>query len=324
MTDPAREADLFSERVAVVPLPSEVVLRLRGADAVPWLNGQVTQDVRALRPDASVYALLLDARGKIMTDLRVFAVRPSSEEASTRPAGAETEASPEVALLVPEAGVAAMLAHADKYIIMEEVEVVRDDAVRVVHVAGPRAGAALARTGLEVRALACDRVGWPGFDVVVSAADFGAATAALVDAAQAEGGDAVSDEGVTLARLRRGVPAFGVDFGARTYPQEAGLKERAVSFQKGCYLGQEVVVTLEHRGQLVRKLVRLTLPRAVAAGTRLTTADGAEVGETTSSAEDARAGHAWAFGYVKRAAAVAGESLRAGTLEARIDRVLGG
>jgi folate-binding protein YgfZ len=308
MSDAAREAEWIAEHAAIVPLPSEAIVRVRGEDALPWLNGQVTNDVRSLPTGASVYALLLDARGKIATEVRAL-----------REPGAD-----EVTLLLPEAGAPALLAHAEKYVIMEDVEVARDDGLRVVHVAGPRARAVVERAGLSGAAYATDRVGSGGADVLVRAAELDDAARRLGDAARAEGGGTVSAEGLLLARLRAGLPAFGPDFGPRTYPQEAGLKERAVSFQKGCYLGQEVVVTLEHRGQLVRKLVRLVTPVAVDAGTRLRAQDGAEVGETTSCAVDPAAGHAWALGYVKRAAAVVDRRLQAGDVEARIDRVIGG
>ena len=90
-------------------------------------------------------------------------------------------------------------------------------------------------------------------------------TPALFDRLAAEarrvGGGAVSEAGFDLARVRAGRPRFGRDFGAQQYPQEAGHKQRAVSFGKGCYLGQEVVCTLENRGRLTRRLVRLNRGR---------------------------------------------------------------
>jgi folate-binding protein YgfZ len=156
----------------------------------------------------------------------------------------------------------------------------------------------------------------------VPAAHADAALDALARAARAQAGDRVDDDAFALAALRAGRPRFGVDFGDRQYPQEAGLRERAVSFTKGCYLGQEVVCTLESRGQLVRKLVQLASSSPIAAGARIRLDDESELGAVTSSAFDPARNETLALGYVKRARAVAGQAVRVDDAEATITRVL--
>jgi folate-binding protein YgfZ len=111
-------------------------------------------------------------------------------------------------------------------------------------------------------------------------------------------------------RLDRAVPEFGADFDATTYPQEAGLEKRAVSFSKGCYLGQEVVFMLEKRGHVKRRLVTLRVdgdlpPR----GAEVRGADGEVVGNVTSAARVPTAGGPLAMAMVKRALATAGAEL---------------
>ena len=124
------------------------------------------------------------------------------------------------------------------------------------------------------------------------------------------------------------MPRFAVDFGERTYPQEAGLKRRALSFEKGCYHGQEVVCMLENRGQVTRSLVRLRLGGPAVAGAEVRRGDDV-VGEVTSVSETfgGRGGSAApdvrALAFVKRAHAEAGGSLEIGGRPATIEGAAG-
>ncbi len=253
------------------------VLRVRGEDARSWLNGQITNDIRAMSRGDAIYALVLDGRGKILADAWVL------------------ERGEDVLLVVPRETVEPLREHFDKYIVMEDVEL-DAPALAVVTVQGARAADVAGSDGFP-----CDRLGDGGRDVVVPEGDRDAALARLIEAAERVGGGAVDDAAWELARVRRAVPRFGVDFGPANYPQEAGLKDRAVSFTKGCYLGQEVVCTLENRGQLSRRLVRLEGAPA-RPGDELR-ADEKVVGQVTSSALDPERGTI-ALGYLKRAVPV--------------------
>lgn len=265
----------------------DAVLCLRGEDARTWLSGQVTNDTRGMSADSAVYALVLDGRGKILADVWVLDVGD------------------EVRLVVPRETTAELQKHFEKYIVMEDVELaVADEAVLTVQ--GPRSGEAIERAGLP--GFACDRLGYGGRDVLVPAADRTRAHAALVAAAEALGGGEVDEAAWELARLRAGRPRFGADFGPANYPQEAGLKRIAVSFEKGCYLGQEVVCTLESRGQLSRHLVRIESDHELTAGLDLRLEEQV-VGQITSARRDPEAGRVVALGYVKRRAAAADTTL---------------
>jgi folate-binding protein YgfZ len=119
-----------------------------------------------------------------------------------------------------------------------------------------------------------------------------------------------SDEGWMRARVEHGIPERGVDFDDTNYPQEAALERDAVSFEKGCYLGQEAVFMLEKRGHVKRRLVQLQVDGAVAAGAPIFTEEGAESGRVTSAVE--RSTKNLALGYVKYKHARSGTALSVG------------
>jgi tRNA-modifying protein YgfZ len=145
----------------------------------------------------------------------------------------------------------------------------------------------------------------------------------------------IAPEAYELARVRLGQPLFGVDFDEHQYPQEAGLKA-SVSFQKGCYLGQEVVCTLENRGRLNRHLCllrsesgdavesgsALTLP-APPAGTEAQPTAAEPAGNLTSAVWDPSLGATRALGYVRRLHAKPGNTLFAGPHRMTIERLVG-
>lgn len=265
---------MTSERVGWIP--DELLVEVRGDDARTWLNGQITNDLKPLAPGRPVYGLVLTTKGRILSD--VFAIDH-----------------PEHGLLVavPRGSWPALKEHLERYIIMEDVTLVPRPELALVTVQGgaPDAGT-LPHARIDT-----------GFDVVVPAADAAPRLAAL-------GARVIDDAERERLRLRAGRPRFGADFGEHTYPQEAGLEKSAVSFQKGCYLGQEVVCMLESRGQISRRLVRLTGPRGLRPGGELEAEGGQPVGTITSAVDDGE--QSVALGIVKRAHAAAGAQLRSG------------
>lgn len=261
------------------PRPDLAVLRVEGDDARAWLNGQITNDVRSTRPGEAVRALVLNVKGRILADV---AVVDRGERG--------------LATIIPGAEEEALRAHLEKYVIMEDVTLVRDAAsVAEVHGEGEVSGELFV-------------AGWLGAGVRLWIGD-----AAALDALPR-----IDDAEMELERVRAGRAAFGPDFGPTTYPQEAGL-ESAVSFQKGCYLGQEVVCMLENRGQLSRRLVRLATEVAVPVGAKVVDGTGAELGAITSAVATPD-GKGLALAYVKR---VALEDHRALAVEGRPAALLG-
>ncbi len=266
------------------------VLRLDGADRRSFLQGLLTNDILALAPGSSCYAALLTPQGRMIADMHVL------------------ETGEFLLLDVRQDQAAALAKRFDQSIFSEEVTV-RDASAEYgrLAVAGPDA-----RRVLE-QALALDpRVStqhfadpaWsvPLFELFVEAD----AAVKLRDALLLAGAVEVHRDTVEAVRIESGVPLFGADMDADTIPLEAGIEDRAISFTKGCYVGQEVIVRVLHRGhgRVARKLVRLTievpseadLPPAGASIAK----GGEDIGRLTSVAWSPRFGKGVALGYVRR------------------------
>jgi folate-binding protein YgfZ len=142
-----------------------------------------------------------------------------------------------------------------------------------------------------------DQLGVPGFALYVDSGRCPALEAALIEA----GATAVSPEAIEAARIESGYAVFGIDMTSDTIPLEAGIEGRAISFTKGCYVGQEVIIRVLHRGggRVARKLVTLRIDgSAPHPGAKLYAGE-REIGAITSAAESPRLGTI-AFGYVHR------------------------
>lgn len=221
--------------------PELAVVYVRGDDRSTWLNGQLTNDIREIPAGQSVHALAVNVRGKIMAELFIADIGDA------------------YLLLLHQQAVSALLESFERYIIMEDVTLEHDTSASVVYVHGEPAASVTASPALV--SVAFSPLGTPGRAFVGDAITIEQLTTQLSAAATAR----IDDAAYELVRLRRAVPRFGVDFDEHNYPQEVGLKA-LVSFKKGCYLGQEVVCTLENRGKLSRHLCVLAATSPVTAG----------------------------------------------------------
>lgn len=270
------------------------VVRAVGKDRLSWLNGLVTADVKDLTQGSARYTLLLEKKGKITSDIIVLATSDA------------------LALVVPQAAADAVAEILEHHLIMEDVELSRPPLeVALLHGAG--AVRIAEATGLAWAPL--DRTGLGGAVVV------GEGLADARARAVAQGAVVAPAEVWTRLRVERAVPLFGVDFDATHYPQEASLADAAVSFSKGCYLGQEVAYMLQNRGQAKRHLVRLRLERPAARGEQITAEGGAAVGEVTSAADGLVDPGPFALAMVKRAHAERGASLSVAGARATVDPI---
>jgi folate-binding protein YgfZ len=309
MNDVGTQVEAARAKVLVIPATDVVVLRATGSDRQSWLNGLVTCDLAPLRPGDAAYGLAVTQKGRILADVTVLVGK--DDLLIVVPASTETE----------------LRAAFDKYLIMEDVEVEPEPAkVAVFTLHGPASGKLVesARAAGAAAAMV-DRTGLGG-GVVVAPEEARAATeAALREAALAAGGVWGDDAGWEALRIERGVPRFGKDFDLTTYPQEASLEKRAVSFEKGCYLGQEVVCMLELRGHVKRKLVALVLDDARTddvmtslAGADVCDAAGTKVGHVTSSAVSPTLGAPLVLAMVKAAQADPQTKLAVGGRQAHV------
>ena len=273
-------------------------LALTGADAATFLAGQVTNDVEGLEPGTGCYAALLTHKGKMQGDLRILATGS------------------ELLLDTERVALQALFDTIRRFKIGFDAELHKRTVQRgLLSLVGPRARAVAGAdalpaeehahrealvAGVPVRLIATDH---GGVDVLCDAGD----TDAVRDALLAAGAAAVSEAAAEVVRVERGRPRYGADLDDATIPQEAGLNERAVSFTKGCYVGQETVARLFYKGKPNRHLrgLRLSAPVPTGAALRLG-AEGREVGRVGSSVVSPDHGPI-ALALVRREAAVGDE-----------------
>jgi folate-binding protein YgfZ len=234
------------------------VIAVTGPDGAEYLQGQVTNDVEALQVGEGQYAALLDRKGHMQTDLRVLRSGDEEIQVDMEPGTKD-----------------AALRHLTMYSIGRDVAVADATAERVlISLIGPRAAEIAATAPLPefaneattlagIEALAVGTRG--GIDLFGAAADRDRLLAALLEAGAVE----VSPEAVEILRVEAGVPRFGAEMDAATMPAEASIVEDAVSFTKGCYIGQETVARLHYKGKPNRHLRGLKLSAAAAPGAPL-------------------------------------------------------
>jgi aminomethyltransferase len=291
----------------VYPLSSRAKIRLTGSDRVRWLNGMVTNNVRDLQADHGVYAFLLNPQGHILGDLHAYQ-RGDSILVDTDHSQREK-----------------ILATFDHYIIMDDVEVTDiSDALTAIGVTGPNAGAVLHTAGLripELDPLQIANLEWQQIRVSVvrgEHADYPSceiwiapdSAKKMIDALLASGATLADPAALELYRVALGVPRYGQDIRERDLPQETE-QARALNFNKGCYIGQEIVERIRSRGNVHRKFTGFvgTGPPP-APGTKIQV-QSKDVGEITSSATipAAQGDRAVALGYIRRELGIPGKEI---------------
>jgi folate-binding protein YgfZ len=230
--------------------------------------------------------------------------------------GGAADADGALALAVPASLRETLLPILDHYLIMEDAELAAAELDFVV-AHGPRAHE-LAH--LAPFAGTVDLLGSGGLVLGVPAADRAAFDAALATELARLGGVLADEPTWEAVRIEHGLPRFGVEVDASLYPQEASLETLAVSFSKGCYLGQEVVYMLQERGHVKRKLVPLDLEpgELPAVGAPVSTPEGEAVGEIMSAAVGPSSGKPVAIAMVKWAQAKPGTELRVAARAAHV------
>jgi len=288
------------EGFAVGPVLSRGLLHVGGADAQDYLNRMSTQDLRPLAPGGAAYTAFLNAKGHLLGEGHVVALGEGQ--------GLLVELDP--------LALAETRALLEKLVIMDDVVFEeRSGTHRVLPLLGPEAGSRLGARAAAAPRLANARRGAPSLELVLPVAEAEALRAALV----AEGWPALGEPELEVLRVLAGHARFGADMDASRLPMEAGLTRAAISFHKGCYIGQEVVLRATARGQLQKGLVQLALPASAGPGTRLA-CGGQEVGLVTSAVEtpEGRVG----LGYLRRAHWTPGTAVDAGGAPATVRRLL--
>jgi folate-binding protein YgfZ len=277
----------------------------RGRDRARLLHNLTTNEVKKMTPCSGCYAFLLSPQGRIQADLHLLCFDDHFL----------IETDPELREKVYQ--------HIRRYIIADQVELV-DVTAETAEVAleGPGAAAVLASLQApnpgadfahaswgEATVAAMSLSGQPGFRIFCPNAED------VVRRLAAAGAKLVTDVDIRLVRIENGKPRFGEDIRETSLPQET-QQMHAVSFTKGCYLGQEIVERIRAQGHVNKKLVRVEIDStdAPAAGTKLS-ASGAEAGEITSAIYSAESGKVVGLAYVRTPHANSGTELQAGELK---------
>jgi folate-binding protein YgfZ len=311
-------------------------ISLTGGDRVRWLNGMVTNNIRDLAAGGGAYAFLLNPQGHILGDVYAYNLGESGALGSIM-LGSNMLGS--IMVDTDRDQVEKILATFDHYIIMDDVEVTDlSEKMTALGVAGPKARAVLQVIGMEFPELqplqfhtvqcncecACltctivrtDDPLIESYEIWLSPEHVKPLWDALVKA----GARPVGAETLELQRIVAGVPRYGVDIRERDLPQETE-QQRALNFNKGCYIGQEIVERIRSRGAVHRKFSGFVIDEAVQipAGAKIIVGE-KEVGEITGAASLQVADAHWtvALGYIRREAGVPGREVSIGTTKANV------
>ncbi|HXD16914.1 MAG TPA: glycine cleavage T C-terminal barrel domain-containing protein [Vicinamibacterales bacterium] len=265
-----------------------------GPDRGAFLHGLLTNDTASLTAGTGCYAAWLTPQGRMLCDLHVL------------------ESGDMIVLDVPAAETQHVADRLEQFHFSEDVQMATLASLRPVWIHGPAApgmvgggvgawrpyqNARIEFAGVSVVIARIDQLGVPGVVIYVDAQQEDEVLAALAS----RGALHATPATLEAARIEAGYPVFGLDMTADTIPLEAGIEERAISLTKGCYVGQEVIIRVLHRGhgRVARRLVRLQVEGdAPPRDSKIFSAE-REIGFVTSAAESPRLG-ALALGYVHR------------------------
>lgn len=276
------------EQAAWVDLSNREQLQVTGPDRVSFLQGMVTNDVEQLAVGASCQVAMLTAKGAMVGEGRVVKL-------------------PEVMLVDTGAGFGqAVLDFLNKYLISEEAELASAPELAMVGLVGPAAATWAESLPSEVKVATLPGLLGAGVDVLVKRAALPTVFASLGALPK------LSDATFEVLRVEAGVPKFGADMSETTIPLEANL-EKAIHYQKGCYIGQEVIARATYRGQMNKKLVGVLLGEATPEpGSELKLGD-KRVGRLQSVVRSEARGQTVALAYVQRDHLTPGTRLEVGT-----------
>jgi folate-binding protein YgfZ len=257
---------------------------------------------------AARYTLLLSHSGGIVSDAWVV----------ERPA----EGRDAFALVLPHDRAERVCTLLSRHVLSEDVSLDFDETVRVVTFPGSRAGVLLEGLGKTAPGYRCDRLGLGGFDVWAAS---GEVDSLLARVSESRDSRVIDARAWSAWRIALGVPMAGVDFDEDTTPHEAGLEGRAVSFAKGCFLGQERVARQRRPGGLTRRLVQLEVAgdEPPLQGAVVRDASGAHAGRITSAAWIAECRGLLALGYLPLDLAKPETEVLSDERRARVRRVVG-
>ncbi|MFZ0773598.1 MAG: glycine cleavage T C-terminal barrel domain-containing protein [Candidatus Sulfotelmatobacter sp.] len=320
-SDPQAEFASLLNGCGIYDLGFRARISLKGGDRVRWMNGMVTNNIRDLAAGHGVYAFLLSPQGRILGDMVVH------NQGET------------LMVDTDRIQVEKLIATFDHYIIMDDVEVTDlSDQLTAIGLSGPKSLAVLLAAGIQIPALQplqfftiqCDcQCGClectvvHGEDALRESYEIWLAPAHvkhLWDALLKAGATPAGSEVLEIQRIVAGIPLYGVDIRERDLPQETE-QMRALNFNKGCYVGQEIVERIRSRGNVHRKFTGFLVEGAatIMAGDKIISGE-KEVGEITSAAvlRTPSGERTVALGYIRREVGVPGREVTIGVVKATV------
>jgi len=301
------------ESAAIGAVAPRGQIAVAGRDRAAFLHGLLTNDTASLTAGRGCYAAWLTPQGRMLCDLHVL------------------EAGDMMLLDVPAGEVDAAAARLEQFHFTEDVQIAPLTSLRAVWIHGPAAprmlgagydgwlqyqNARVELGGVPVVIARIDQLGVPGFVIYADAQQEDEVSGAL----SAAGALHATTESLEAARLEAAYPIFGIDMTTDTIPLEAGIEDRAISLTKGCYVGQEVIIRVLHRGhgRVARRLVRLQVEGDTPLHGAKAFSGDREVGFVTSAAKSPRLG-TLALGYLHRDFVEAGAAVdvQVGDIRAR-------
>jgi folate-binding protein YgfZ len=316
--NPAVEYDSLRSSAGLFDLSGRGRLGVTGADRQRYLNGQVTNNIKDLRPGEGCYAVVVNAKGRIQGDMNIFCLADEL-------------------LLDCEPGFGLSIAQRlERFMVADEVQVTDiSEAYGLLSVQGPRSRDVFARAypgqpvptrdwgsqvwlgeNGEVCAVNLARSGLPGMEVFVPQAELGPTWKRLAGIVTELGGRPCGWECLEWARIEAGIPRYGQDMDERNLASEAGIETRAISYTKGCYIGQEIISRIRNVGKVTRSLRGLEFDDKESPLPRrgdLLTRGGREVGYVTSAIHSPGLGRSVGLGYVRREIVEPGDTLEVPT-----------
>jgi folate-binding protein YgfZ len=282
----------------LIDLSARGRILVSGSEAVMFLNGLITNDIKTLELNSWMLAAFANVQGRLLAAVRIIHRENGfliDTEDSTREA---------VMKLIERFTLAGDFKVAELSGETAELSVQGAAAAEILaKVVGARAAelerqksSTLDFAGAAVTLIRATHTAEDGFDVFVNRDHL----AALHDALTNAGARAISEETFETLRIEAGVPRYGIDMDETNVVTETNLDD-AVSFTKGCYVGQEIVIRIKHRGHVAKKLAGVVLEGAASSprNAKIVAADGREIGRVTSSTFSPRLDRAIALAYLK-------------------------
>ena len=269
-------------------------IRVEGTEAVQFLNGLITNDIKNATETTWLPAVFPTVQGRLIGAVRIarwnegFLIDTESDSHD------------------------AILKTISRFTLAGDFKVTdASSELALLTVQGKRAAEVI--QSVDVSAIRATHTAEDGYDLLINADDH----AALVDKLIAAGAQPVSPGTFETLRVEAGIPRHGQDMDETNVVLEANLDD-AISYTKGCYLGQEIIIRIKHRGHVAKKLTGLTFEKSVEAGTAITSDDGKEIGRVTSATYSPKLEHPIALGYVRHEYLAPGTTVKAGDVSGTV------